>query len=408
MSGIGAFRKTETCTVIADLWSTTWLYRILGERTYGDNIEQMFFNAGPAPVARDFQTMSYYQSPNRIRADALPREQPRCPGTGGNYFSSLGCSNVLCCVGAVNRLIPSYVRHMWMETTDHGLAATLYGPCTVAASVASGMPVKLDCRTAYPFTETIQITLQLDRPTTFPLYFRIPAWCSAARIVVNGSTVSATPDDRGFARIARTWRGGDRIELKFPMSPRVTTGYETEYPRDASWALIKGEHYFSFLPAVMFEPRRLPYASVLLGPLLFALPIADLDPNTPAADAKWRYALDAATGADIKIERSTMPAQWDWPLASPVALKVHAKAFDWNPTDVQPLPDAPATGGKAESIRLVPYGCTKFRVSMFPVTAGKFAGMAPTPKENHVDFRYSPPEWQAARFGPVNGKRQFL
>ncbi len=39
-------------------------------------------------------------------------------------------------------------------------------------------------------------------------------------------------------------------------------------------------------------------------------------------------------------------------------------------TDRRPaLPAAPVEGGQARSIGLVPYGCTKFRISMFPVTA---------------------------------------
>ena len=51
LSGVGAFRLTETCDVTAHLWSTSWMYRILGERSYGDGMERAFFNAAPGPVA---------------------------------------------------------------------------------------------------------------------------------------------------------------------------------------------------------------------------------------------------------------------------------------------------------------------------------------------------------------------
>ncbi len=73
--------------------------------------------------------------------------------------------------------------------------------------------------------------------------------------------------------------------MKFPMAPRVLRGFETEFP-----AANRG--YFSFEPAAVFKPRRLPYASVLYGPLLLVLPIPDVDPNTPVKDARWQYALD--------------------------------------------------------------------------------------------------------------------
>jgi hypothetical protein len=104
---------------------------------------------------------------------------------------------------------------------------------------------------------------------------------------------------------------------------------------------------------------------------LFALAIPDKDPNTPVAGARWKYALDNEVqrgGTDIKVRRQPMPAKWDWPLAAPLVLEAPAKSFDWQPTDDQALPAAPVEGGQAETIRLTPYGCTKFRISMFPVT----------------------------------------
>jgi hypothetical protein len=149
-------------------------------------------------------------------------------------------------------------------------------------------------------------------------------------------------------------------------------GYETEYP-------ASNRQYFSFKPGAVFEKRRLPYASVSYGPLLFALPIPDKDPNTPVPDARWRFALDNdadRNGADVELERRPMPPKWDWPLESPLALKVPARTFDWSPTDAQPLPNAPVAGGKAETIRLIPYGCTRFRISMFPVTTKSWGSVA--------------------------------
>ena len=72
------------------------------------------------------------------------------------------------------------------------------------------------------------------------------------------------------------------------------------------------------------------------------------------------------------VERGAMPARWDWPLQAPLQLRARAVAIDWNPAPSAPrLPALAVSKRKAdETITLVPYGCTKFRVSMFPVTAG--------------------------------------
>jgi hypothetical protein len=364
-SGVGAFRKTETCDVTAMLLASSWMYRIQGSGDWGDRMERAFFNAAAAPIARDFKTMSYYQSPNRLRSDALPCEQPNCPGPEGVRFHPLGCPTVLCCVGAVNRIIPNYVIHMWMATRDNGLAATLYGPSSVSATVGAGVRVKVAAATDYPFGETIRLKVTPEKEVAFPLYLRMPGWCKKARITVNDEAVVAMPDGNGFVKIARTWAKNDSVELQFPMEPRVIRGNESEFP-------LANRKYFNFEPDSLFQPRRLPYASVLYGPLLFSLPIPDKDPNTPDKEAKWNYALDTDHGkstGNITVSRQPMPVRWDWPLNAPVTLNVPAQVFDWMPTDAQALPDKPVIGTSSETIRLVPYGCTKFRISMFPVTS---------------------------------------
>jgi hypothetical protein len=238
-----------------------------------------------------------------------------------------------------------------MATRDNGLAAVCYGPCKVSALVADRVPVEIVCKTDYPFNETIEITVKPQHEATFPLSFRIPGWCKNASVAVNGADMKASPDANGFAQIERLWKPSDTIRLQFPMSPRVATG------KDAN-------------------AGNAPYASVSFGPLLFALPIADTkDANTPDPAAKWQFALDAQNdkpNCGITVERGPMPDKWDWPLASPLKLHAIAVGIDWKPTLEKPLPPKPfAQAGHAETITLVPYGCTKFRVSMFPVTKGK-------------------------------------
>ena len=335
----GAFRGTETCDVPAYMWSQNLLLSISGQGRMADRIERAFFNAAPATVARDFKTHVYFQSPNRMADKSLP-------AAGQHTFQAT--HHPLCCTAALNRFLPNYVMHMWMATCDNGLAATCYGPCKVSALVADHVPVELACRTDYPFNESVEIAIKPEHEATFPLSFRIPGWCRNPGLWVNGSAVKTAPDANGFVRVERLWKPNDKIRLQFPMFPRVTTG------RDAN-------------------AGGAPYASVAFGPLLFALPIPDThDANTPDPAAKWRFAFDAQgdkLGADITVLRSPMPGKWNWSLESPLKLRVNAASFDWKPTPERALPSEPvAGGGPSEKITLVPYGCTKFRVSMLPVT----------------------------------------
>ena len=346
----GAFRCTETCNVPASIWNYLFLLGITGQGPFADKIERAFFNAGPATATRDFQNHVYFQSPNRMADKSLPRHG-QC-----TYQRSHG---PLCCTAATNRFLPLYVTHLWMATQDNGLAAVHYGPCCVSALVGNGVPVKIVCRTDYPFRDTIEMAVNPTREVAFPLSLRIPGWCKRAAITINGESAPATPNKDGAVRVERTWKTGDTVRLEFPMSVRLATGRDKNVKPEA------------------------PYATVSYGPLLMALPIADTtNANTPDPAARWNYAIDAQVekqGADMSVERAAMPAKWDWPLQSPLKVRVPAVAFDWKPTVQQALPSAPVAGGPGETITLVPYGCTKFRVSMFPVTERVCKQGAPLP-----------------------------
>jgi hypothetical protein len=148
------------------------------------------------------------------------------------------------------------------------------------------------------------------------------------------------------------------------MSVKVLKGRETPYPQIP---------YFQRGRAIAkLTDINSPYASVYYGPLLFALPIPDVDPNQEAPNADYGYALDVTSekvgGGEIAVVRHPMPGKWAWPLSAPVQLAVKARKFDWKPTDLQPMPKDVVTGGSQAKVLLTPYGCTKFRICMFPVT----------------------------------------
>lgn len=343
----GAFRGSETCDVAGYLWSQCALLGLSGEGRLADRAERAFFNAAPATVGRDFRSHVYFQSPNRL-ADGSP-DYPHGPRASGNSYRAT--HHPLCCTAALNRSLPNYVVHMWLATQDNGLAAAHYGPCRVTALVADRVPVTLDCRTDYPFDEVIEIAVSPAQPAAFPLWFRLPGWCAAPELSVNGERVGALPDEHGFARLEREWRAGDTVRLVFPMSASVSTGYDA----NADGA---------------------PYATVSYGPLLFALPLAELDgPNVPDPDARWRYALEVDE-PDLTVERRPLPATWDWPAAAPLTLGVNAVPIAWELDATRPrLPSAPSPAtGPRERLTLIPYGCAKFRLSMFPVAAPAAAG----------------------------------
>ena len=365
LAGFGSTRSTETCNVACGGWTYHWLLRITGQGVHADRMERIFFNAGPAPISRDFKLISYYQTPNRV-GKVLPGEKTRC---GGYEYSKLG-NGPKCCVGNCNRIIPNFIMQMWMATVDGGLAATLYGPCKLETTVSS-VPVSINVETIYPFDQSILMTVETATPISFPLHLRIPAWCNAPEIKVNKRPVSAKANEDGFVVINRKWTNKDSITLEFPMQATIITRRENKFP-DTNRGVGKQSRYFN-RPLSMRADVNEPVAYVTYGPLLFALAIPDETPNKSTDNAVWNYALDVDLNQvekQIKVTYSEMPKHWSWQLTSaPIQLRIPARQFDWKPTGVQPMPKQPVEGGRPTTITLVPYGCTKYRISMFPVTA---------------------------------------
>ena len=227
--------------------------------------------------------------------------------------------------------------------------------------------MELDCQTDYPFGDRISIRLRSKDDIVAPLYFRIPEWCEAMQIKVNGKKVSYKADN-GFAKIERLWRDGDAVDLSLPMKASVTAGTCISYPRDSyfnsnTFVGSNRNCYYGYADSIAGEP----YEYVKYGPLLYALPIKDIDENHVAKGQKYNYALGASLGK-VRIVRKKMPDRWTWKYEeAPVQLTVDAREFPWTPTDREPLPKQKVKGGAKARITLVPYNCTKFHVSMFPV-----------------------------------------
>ena len=149
---------------------------------------------------------------------------------------------------------------------------------------------------------------------------------------INGSAIKVEQDAKGFVCVKRSWKPGDTVRLRFPMTAVVKTGRD-----NSQGGPYSGEHK----PTMVKIPQKdstqgSPYATVSYGPLLFSLAITDTkDANTPDPSARWAFALDVQN-PDITVERRAMPPRWNWPLESPLKLTANAVAIDWTPAPNRP------------------------------------------------------------------------
>lgn len=362
----------ETCDIADHTWSWGYYLMATGDAAWGDRVERACFNAAPGAMKNDWRALQYFSCPNQFLATLdSDHNWPKFPehGMGMMAYQPNPGKRTACCGGNVHRILPNYVIRMWMKSDD-GLAAVLYGPSRVKALVgAEQTPVEIVQTTQYPFEEEIRFTVNAERPVVFPLSLRIPGWCDAPRVAVNGAVVAANRNSRGFVVLRRTFKPGDVVTLTLPMKVAVS-----RWPQNGM--------------------------GVERGPLVYSLPIAAK--WTPVVEEKWSteafpgwearpanawnygLAVDAAKVADqVQVEKSAIAEEGFDPWAKPpVSLTVPArKIADWelqgNPEKPEqkftpPLPDVEAAqvSETVERIRLEPYGSTKLRVTIFPVVKG--------------------------------------
>ena len=365
-------QAVETCGMVEQMVSDEILAGITGDPMWADHCENVAFNTYPAAVMPDFKGLRYLTSPNMVVSD----NKDHAPGidNAGPYLMMNPFSS-RCCQHNHAMGWPYYAEHLWMATPDNGVVAMLYNSSEVDVKVGDGKNenVHLKQTTHYPFDQMIKIEVNTNKEVRFPLYLRIPSWCSNAKIILNGNPQPVSLDSGSYARIDRLWSQGDVIQLSLPMTLKKDT-----------WAQNKSS------------------VSINYGPLTFSLKIGEsyqkVESKMSAQEgSKWQENVDQSKWPSynlypsslwnygLLIEDSPLEEQFEiikrqWPANDfpftqetvPFSLKAKGKLIpEWmldknGLCDV--LPQSPVkTATMVDEIELIPMGAARLRISSFPV-----------------------------------------
>ena len=353
LAGLNPTQGSELCTVVEYMYSLEQSLAIVGDPTFGDRLEQLAFNALPGTFTDDMWAHQYNQEPNQVEC-SLHQKPWTTDGPESNLYGLE--PNFGCCTANYHQGWPKFATSLFMlsgapDSDAHdGLVAAAYAPCEVH-TVLHGTPVHVVEETDYPFRGAIRLTINPAMPQSFPLQLRIPAWASGAAIKVNGELVPA-PTPGTFARVERSWKAGDRVEIVFPMNPRISR-----------W----------FNDSIAIER----------GPLVFSYGIGEdwvkLRDRGMTADwqvfptGQWNYALDvdeASPAKGIAVTESEVGKSPFTRQHPPVQLALKARRLDqWRADDgaANVLPKSPvASNQPEETVTLIPYAAAKLRITAFP------------------------------------------
>jgi hypothetical protein len=357
----------ESCNLATLPYTYGMMLQITGNPVWADKIEKAVFNAAIGAITTDFKAHQYFSSPNQMISTLNSNHF----GYNNAREAYLPGHDTECCTGNINRFMPYFCMQMWLTTKDNGLAAALFGPSEITAKVGrDNLPVTIIQKTKYPFDETIDFEIKTNSKVSFDFQIRIPAWCDHSEIFLNGKKINSEIKSGTFYTLNREFSNGDKISLRLPM--KITQNY---LPNNGI-SLERGPIVYCFpikdstvVKKYSEDTSKKPYKK----------PVTEYTVTEYYPKGSWNYCLlksEINHTEVIKNEKYLYP--WESNTA-PVKIRISAKkvtnwelkksAVNNNAIDYSQTPSFPKElkiNDKDQVIELVPYGCTKLRVTVFP------------------------------------------
>ena len=225
--GIGAEERGEAFTFDFDLPNDTayaetcagigfifWAYRMLNvyrKARYADVMERVLFNGVLSGFALDGSRF-FYVNPLQVWPEAVDRrhDKKHVKPVRQPWYP---CA---CCPPNISRFLTSLGRFVY-STLESTLYVHLFVQGTARFDL-DGHQVLVEQETDYPWSGVVRLNVHADAGAALSVAVRIPGWCRAAQLRINGETVELEPILRdGYAHLSPAWTGNDRIEIDLSM-----------------------------------------------------------------------------------------------------------------------------------------------------------------------------------------------
>jgi uncharacterized protein len=229
----------ETCAAIGMAFWNQRMALLHANARYADIVELVLYNGALSGVSLDGEKFFYV---NPLASRGRHHRQP--------WF---GCA---CCPVNMVRFLPTIGGYAY-ACDKQGLYVNQYVSSRAKLAV-NGAEVQVTQKTGYPWDGRIQLTVEPLKETEFTLHLRIPGWCQgtqtaddlyhtigkperdAAKLSVNGQPVGKIDIAKGYARLHRTWKPGDLVELDLPMTVRRVRAHPKVAANNGRVALQRG------------------------------------------------------------------------------------------------------------------------------------------------------------------------
>ena len=199
----------ETCAAIGLVFFARRMLALEPKAEYADVMERALYNGVISGMQLDGRSF-FYVNPLEVLPEASLKDQHKrhVKVERQKWF---GCA---CCPPNIIRLVSSLEDYL-VSVYGGALYMNLYAGNDLELSV-DGQPVSLKTETNYPWDGKIAVTVLPEKPVSLALNLRVPAWCSAWTLKLNGEAQEPAVKD-GYIVLSRVWNPGDRLELSLEM-----------------------------------------------------------------------------------------------------------------------------------------------------------------------------------------------
>ncbi len=206
----------ESCASIGLMMFARRMLEMEADSQYADVMERALYNTVLGGMALDGKHF-FYVNPLEVHPKSLNFNHiyDHVKPVRQRWF---GCA---CCPPNIARVLTSLGHYIYTPRED-GLYINLYVGNSAEVAVGNET-LRLRISGEFPWQEKVTIAIDSAQPVQHTLALRLPDWCDAPQVSLNGVPVTSEAR-KGYLHINRRWVEGDTLTLTFPMPVRRVYG----------------------------------------------------------------------------------------------------------------------------------------------------------------------------------------